>query len=104
MRELRLAMKIDKVYPINEVIPRHWERCASSAKAGIEFTIQAARHQIAIIPDMALACAAKVRAEGITHEIVDRLVDTISTRAKDLKKIYGAESGGGSAPTFAVGR
>ena len=104
MRELRLAMKIDKVYPINEVMPRHWERCASSAKAGIEFTIQAARHQIAIIPDMALACAAKVRAEGITHEIVDRLVDTISTRAKDLKKIYGAESGGGSAPTFAVGR
>lgn len=91
MRDLRLAMKIDRVYPIDEVMPRHWERCASSAKVGSEFTMQAIRHQIAIMPDLASECAAKVRTEGIKHEIVDRLVDTISARAQGLSRIYGQE-------------
>ena len=91
MRDLRLAMKIDRVYPIDEVMPRHWERCASSAKVGSEFTMRTVRHQIAIMPDLASECAAKVRTEGIKHEIVDRLVDTISTRSQSLSRIYGQE-------------
>lgn len=91
MRDLRLAMKIDRVYPIDEVMPRHWKRCASSAKVGSEFTMQTIRHQIAIMPDLASECAAKVRVEGIKHEIVDRLVDTISARAQGLSRIYGQE-------------
>jgi len=91
-RDLRLAMKIDRVYPIDEVMPRHWERCASSAKVGSEFTLQSVRHQIAVMPDLALACAATVRAQGISHEIVNRLVDTIAARANGLSRIYGQEA------------
>jgi serine/threonine-protein kinase HipA len=92
MRDLKLAMKIDRVYPIDEVMPRHWKRCASSTKVGSEFTMQTVRHQIAVMPDLASECAAKVRAEGITHEIVDRLVDTIAARTQGLLKIYGKEA------------
>ena len=94
MRDLRLAMKIDRVYPIDEVMPRHWKRCASSAKVGSAFTMQTVRHQIAVIPDKASECAAKLRAEGITHEIVDRIADAIAVRAKGLSQIYGREAVG----------
>ncbi|MDP3899165.1 MAG: type II toxin-antitoxin system HipA family toxin [Mesorhizobium sp.] len=92
MRDLRLAMKIDRVYTIDEVMPRHWERCASAAKVGIEFTMRTIRHQIAVMPDLASECAAKLRAEGITHEIVDRLGNTLAARAKSLSSIYGQEA------------
>lgn len=91
MRELKLAMKIDKTYPMNEVMPRHWERCSSAAKVSPNFTMKTIRHQVATIGDVASACAASLREEGVTHEIVDRLVDTISARAKDLSRIYGQE-------------
>lgn len=91
-RDLRLAMKIDRVYPIDEVTPRHWERCASSAKVGSEFTLQSVRNQIAVMPDLASACAAALRAQGISHEIVNRLVDTIAARANGLSRIYGQEA------------
>lgn len=89
MRDLRLAMKIDKAYGIDGIMPRYWERCASSAKVSSEFTMRTIRHQVAVMPDMVSDCAATMRAEGITHEIVDRLVDTITSRAKSLSRIYG---------------
>ncbi|CAG0994519.1 MAG: type II toxin-antitoxin system HipA family toxin [Rhizobiaceae bacterium] len=91
-RDLRLAMKIDRVYPIDEVMPRDWKRCASSAKVGSEFTLQSVRNQIAVMPDLASACAAALRAQGISHEIVNRLVDTIAARANGLSRLYGQEA------------
>ncbi len=91
MRDLKLAMKIDKTYELDGIMPRYWERCASAARVASDFTLRAVRHQVAVMPDMASDCAATVRAEGITHEIVDRLVDTISARCKDLSRIYGAD-------------
>lgn len=91
MRDLKLAMKIDKTYPLDEVMPRHWERCGSAAKVGAEFAMSAIRHQIAIMPDMASDCALSVRAEGLTHEIINRLVDAIAGRVKELSRFYGKE-------------
>ena len=90
-RNLKLAMKIDRTYALDEIMPRHWERCASSAKVASEFTIQTIRHQIAVIPDLASKSAAKLRAEGIMHEVVDRLVDTIAARTQRLSRLYGQE-------------
>lgn len=92
MRDLKLAMKIDKVYLIDEIIPRHWERCASSAKGGGEYTMRTIRHQLAVMPDMASECAHELRQEEISHEIVGRLVDVIATRIKGLSRIYGEEA------------
>jgi serine/threonine-protein kinase HipA len=89
MRDLKLAMKIDKTYQLDEVMPRHWERCASSAKVSAEYTMTAIRDQVAVMPDMVSDCAVKVRAEGLSHEIIDRLVDTIAGRAEGLSRIYG---------------
>lgn len=91
MRELKLAMKIDKTYELDGIMPRYWARCASSAKVSNEFTMRTVRHQVAVMPDMASDCAATIRTEGIIHEIVDRLVDTISSRARALLRIYGDE-------------
>lgn len=92
MRDIKLAMKIDRVYPVDEIMPRHWQRCASSAKVGGEYTIRTIRHQLAVTPDMASECAQDIRREGITHEIVGRLVDAIATRIKGLSRIYGEEA------------
>lgn len=91
MRDLKLAMKIDKTYPLEEVMPRHWARCAAAAKVGADNTINAVRRQIAVMPDTASDCAKAVRDEGIGHEVVGRLVDAIARRARGLAKVYGAE-------------
>lgn len=91
IRDLKLAMKIDKTYEIDGIMPRYWERCASSAKVSSEFTMRTIRHKLAVMPDVASDCAATMRAEGITHEIVDQLVDTIASRASRLTKVYGEE-------------
>lgn len=91
MRDLKLAMKVDKSYDLNAIMPRYWERSASAAKVASEFVIHTARNQIAVLPDMASDCAAAVKSEGIAHEVVDRLVDAISTRCGELSRVYGAE-------------
>lgn len=89
MRALKLAMNIDKTYPLDTVMPRHWQRCASAARVSAEYTMTAIRHQLAVMPDMASDCAGKLRAEGLTHEIIDRLANIIAGRAKGLSRIYG---------------
>lgn len=89
--DLKLAMKIDRMYAIDAIMPRHWQRSASSARVGSEYTMQSIRHQIAVLPDLASACAATVRAQGISHEIVNRLVDAIAARVRGLSRIYGKE-------------
>lgn len=106
MRYLKLAMKIDRVYPIDEVMPRHWERCATSAKVGGEYTMRTIRHQLAVMPDVASECAQELRHEGITHEIVGRLVDAIAMRIKGLSRIYGEEAAAKPVviPEMKVGR
>ena len=98
MRELKLAMKVDKTYPLDAVMPRHWERCSSSAKVSSDFTMRTIRTQVATISDVASKCAAELRAEGITHEIVDRLVDAIAQRARGLSRVYGEELPSEPAP------
>lgn len=103
MRDIKLAMRIDRVYPINEVMPRHWERCAKAAKVGSEFTMETIRHQLAVMPDVTSDCATRLRDEGITHEIVGRLVDTISARVQDLSRVYGQEITEEVSP-LAIGR
>lgn len=90
MRDLRLAMRIDKTYELDGIMPRYWERCATTAKVATEFTLRTVSHQVAVMPDLASDCAAKVRGEGIGHEVIDRLVDAISARCKNLSRIYGA--------------
>lgn len=91
MRDVKLAMKIDRTYELDHIMPRYWDRCSSAAKASPEFTLETIRHQIALMPDAASQCAAEVRAEGITHEVIDRLVDALADRARQLDRIYGAE-------------
>ena len=92
LRDLKLAMKVDKTYPLEEIMPRHWERCGLAARVSTEFTMATLRTQIATIADIASDCAAALRADGLTHEIIDRLVDTIGGRAKGLTRVYGAET------------
>lgn len=89
---LSLAMKVDKTYGLDHVMPRHWERCSSSARVPVDFTMQTIRHQLATIGDTASNCAATLRGQGIEHRILDRLVDAIAGRAKSLTRLYGWEA------------
>ncbi|TWH23647.1 HipA domain-containing protein, partial [Aminobacter sp. J15] len=92
LSDLKLSMRIDKVYSIEEIMSRDWERCATSAKVGREFTLRTIRHQLAVIPDLAADCARELRSDGITHEIVGRLVNAIAMRVSGLASRYGAEA------------
>lgn len=89
MREIKLAMRIDRTYLIEQIMPRHWDRSTTMARVSLEFTRQTLQTQIASIPDMASDCATRLRAQGIKHKAVSCLVDRLAQRAAALTRIYG---------------
>ena len=93
MREIKLAMRIDRTYLIEQIMPRHWDRASTAARVSPEFTREVLLSQIATVSDMASNCAAGLRAEGIKHEVIARLVDKLAVRATALRRIYGSTAG-----------
>jgi serine/threonine-protein kinase HipA len=90
MREIKLAMRIDRTYLIEQIMPRHWERASTAARVSPEFTQKVLHTQIASVSDMASDCAAGLRAEGIKHEVIAGLVDQLAVRATALRRKYGS--------------
>lgn len=93
MRDIKLAMRIDRTYLIEQIMPRHWDRASTAARVSPEFTQEVLQTQIASLSDIASACAASLRAEGIRHEVVARLVDQLAVRAIALRRVYGSTAG-----------
>ncbi|RJF76487.1 type II toxin-antitoxin system HipA family toxin [Azospirillum cavernae] len=91
-RDLKLAMKVDSKYPLQDIMPRHWEALARKARLATHAAIDYIRHQIAVLPDLAADVAAECAASGLSHPIIQSLPDCIAERAADLKPIYGSEA------------
>ena len=91
MRDIKMAMKVGGYYEIEAIMPRHWERCAKSARFSAEETLTILREQIDAIPDLAWKCAAQCHEEGLDHPIIDRLAELLSERAAKLRRSYSPE-------------
>lgn len=89
MRDIKLAMRIDRTYVLEDVMPRHWERCSNAARVPVEFTRATLSSQIAAVSDLASDCAAQLRTEGIKHDVVTGLVNHLAMRARALRSRYG---------------
>jgi serine/threonine-protein kinase HipA len=81
-QDQKLAMRIDREYAIRKISRRHWEGLASRCDLDPQPLMQRVAELLHAIPEAARKAAEEVRAEGIEHEILDRLEGAISTHSQ----------------------
>jgi serine/threonine-protein kinase HipA len=86
-----LAMTIGGKRAISEILPRHWERQATSVRFPPDRIFQHLRDLIAMLPEVAESVASQVAEEGLKSSIVPQLREAIDNRCTFLGKYYGAE-------------
>ena len=93
LRRANLAMKIGGSYRLREIGSRNWEKFAAENKLNPK-TLQGRIEQLlGELPQKCRATADLLRAEGITHPVVDLLIKSISERVNQCWKELGLESG-----------
>jgi serine/threonine-protein kinase HipA len=91
-RKLRMPMKVGTHYELDGILPRHWEMTAKASSYSGDAAVGHVRRLISILPDLASELATKCRDDGLTHPVVDKLANSIATRAAALQQFYGAEA------------
>jgi len=86
-QKLKLAMKIGPDYRIRDIGPREWIRLAETVRVDTGPLLQRIQELAARLPDHASAVRDRLRAEGLTHDVIDRLADRLAARAEDCRKI-----------------
>lgn len=96
----KLAMRIGSKYRLRQIQPRHWRELASSAGFPSAKLMDEYQHMAQHLPGVAQAVAAKCRSEGLSHAILDRLVDGIAEHCSRhrLKLSDGAAATPGGRP------
>lgn len=79
MRGLKMAMKIDGKAEFSAVYRRHWDRLIKHARMDEDRVIAQIVSMARSAPDLAIDVAARCRAEGLTHSILPKLVDAVSS-------------------------
>lgn len=75
-----MPMKVDKYYGYAEIMPRHWARMAKACGFPEDEAIDQMATLAANLPAAAHETAEQLRAEGVGHEVLERLVDLIAWR------------------------
>lgn len=94
----KLSMSVDGNSYIGEIHPRHWEKQARACQLPTEVWIQAIRDMIVRAPDLASAIVRNCRAEGLEHDVMDKMVNKLAVRCTLLATAYGAEQLPGTDP------
>lgn len=79
---------------LKEIILRHWEALVADVGFDAGRAIGHVRDILARAPDEASALVAEFRGQGLSNDILDRLVKGLGARCKGLQRIYGAEGVG----------
>jgi serine/threonine-protein kinase HipA len=87
----KFAMSVDGYYHFDRIFPRHWE--AEAKKCGYDAARALAhiRDILARLPDQATSLLAACRQEGSATPEMQRLVELMIKRARDLAGTYGSE-------------
>jgi serine/threonine-protein kinase HipA len=86
-----LAMTIGGKRAISEILPRHWERQATSVRFPPERIFQHLRDLIAVLPEAGESVANQVAEEGLRSPFIAQLRGAIGDRCAFLGRHYGAE-------------
>lgn len=91
-REMRLAMRIGRHYRPEYIMPRHWEALARQCRYPAEQLMGLLRSLLSRLPDLAADTAARIRADGVEHDVLDQLRQGIAERCQRLMQRFGAEA------------
>lgn len=85
-QDVRMPMKIGDNYLYDAVYPRHWERMASAAGYPAREALDHVTTLAAALPAAAEEIAAEMRAHGLDHPVLDRLVSGIVSRCQSVTR------------------
>lgn len=90
-RKSSLAMTIGGEKSVPQILPRHWQALAASARYSKDAAVGHVQSLAAQLPDLASQVRADCAEQGITHAVIDSLVDEIAKRCANIARTYGAD-------------
>lgn len=90
--KLANAMKIGNTYRIRDIRRRHWEKLLREMRVDADQALARMSDMATALPDHASDLARSMRAEGLTHPIIERLPPLLAENAKD--KLWRLAQGG----------
>jgi serine/threonine-protein kinase HipA len=89
-RHATLAMKIGNQYKVRQVGPREWKKAAAELRCD-EAALRSRIVELAtLIPDAASQIQRDMKAQGITHEVLQRLVTALQERCAECAAQFSA--------------
>lgn len=88
--EVDLAMTVGGEKRANQILPRHWDALAGLCRFSKERATAHVSDLIARLPEAAASVRDRCRRSGLTHPILDALVEKIQARCQTLALTYGA--------------
>jgi serine/threonine-protein kinase HipA len=85
--ELNLAMRVGQRYRLVRIGPRQWSQLATQLRLAPAAIGERVLKLAERLPDTALRVRADVDQEGLTHAVLDRLVDAIARRARRCESV-----------------
>jgi len=86
-KKLKLATKVGGKYLLEEIGPRQWDKFATEARLPRDEVLAACREMASSMPDRLKHASERVRANGVEHPVIERLVDTLGNRAERCLRI-----------------
>jgi len=91
-RDAKLAMKIGNQYKLQAIGLREWKKFAAEQRMNFD-TLHDRILQIAgSMPDTAQRIGAEINAQGIKHDVIGRLMEALTERARQCEEAMGKKS------------
>ena len=84
----RMAMKVGSKYKLKEIEARHWETCAKHLRLKTKDFMETFETVCRQLPEACSETSAKLRAQGLTHEVIEILTRSISERSESVRKQF----------------
>jgi serine/threonine-protein kinase HipA len=88
-RDARLAMRIGREYHIRKIRRRQWEELATRCELDPEPVVERVGQLVAALPKAMERAAAAVRAEGLSHDMVERLETEAVAQSRRCLEVLG---------------
>jgi serine/threonine-protein kinase HipA len=88
-RHAALAMKIGNHYKVRQIGPREWKKTATELRHDPEALRARLLHFTASIPDIAGEIQREMKRQGISHEVIPRLVTAMQQRCQECATAFG---------------
>lgn len=86
LQKLKLAMKIGPDYRLRDIGLREWRRLAETVRVDPNRLLVRVQELAARMPDEATSLRERLRSEGLSHDVIDRLAERLAARAGDCRK------------------